>query len=323
MSNESWQRARALAQSQHWLLTAADVRACGLTRAEIDDAVRRRIAKILVAGVYLLDGDMFAEVPEDLWWRSALMAHGDEACLVGWTGARAIGAQGLPATDLSIDLALIGGGSRHHRPLLNTTNLRMADGREILIRQWPIKANEIELVDDMRIRRKAQTVVDAALMLDRVHALCLFDWALHSKLLTREELDSLVASAKRRPGVVHVRLAAELADALAESPLESRVRLACVDGGLAPDELQYPVEDNFGLVVAYGDLAWLRRRHTNKPLIAEADGRDPHSKPAPVLYDRRRANAMVGRSCDMVRFTWADSLKPIYVQQVVRAALVA
>jgi hypothetical protein len=323
MSNAAWQQARALAESQLWLLTAADARACGLTRSELDGAVRRRIAMILVAGVYLLDGDMFAQVPEDLWWRAALKAHGDDVCLVGWTGARAIGAQGLPSRDPSVDVALIGGGSRHHRALGGAENLRMADGREVVVRQWPVKAAEIELVDGMRIRRKAQTLVDAALMLDRVHAVCLFDWALHTGVMTREELDSLVAAAKRRPGVVHVRQAAELADARAESPLESRVRVACVDGHLPPDDLQYPVEDSSGLVVAYGDLAWLRRPHTKKPLIAEADGRGPHELPAAVLHDRRRANTMVGRSCDMVRFTWADALRPAYVQQAVRAALAA
>ena len=322
MFDPDWQAARKFAESQHWLLSAGQARAIGLTQSQLDAAVRRHGLKRLVNGVYLLDGDMFDEVPEHLWWKAALLAHGPEVCLVGWTGARAIGAQGLPAFDATIDLALVGGGSRHHRPLADGAD-RTSDGREIILRQWPVKADEVEIVDGMRVRRRAQTIIDAALMLDRVHALCLFDWALHTGLMTRDELDALVAAAKRRPGVVHVRSAAELADARAESPLESRVRLSCIDGDLPPDDLQFPVEDNFGRVVAYGDLAWLRRHHTNKPLIAEADGRDPHSRPKPVLYDRRRANTMVGRSCDIVRFTWADALKPAYIQGAVRAALIA
>ena len=322
MFDPAWQGARTFAASQDWLLTAAQARSIGLTQSQLDTAVRRRGLMRLVNGVYLLDGDMFDEVPEQVWWKAALLAHGPDVCLVGWTGARAIGAQGLPACDPTIDLALIGGGSRHHRALVDTSD-RTADGREIILRQWPVKAAEIDVVDGMRVRRAPQTIVDAALMLDGPHALCLFDWALHTELMSQGDLDDLVAAAKRRPGVVHVRRAAELADARAESPLESRVRLAYIDGGTPPDDLQYPVEDNFGLVVGYGDMAWLKRRHTEKALIAEADGRDPHSKPRAVLYDRRRANTMVGRSCDIVRFTWADALKPVYVQQVVRAALAA
>jgi hypothetical protein len=322
MSDPAWRSARAVAESQHWLLTTAQARAAGLTRSQVDDSVRRGVSKVLVAGVYLLDGDVFRDVPEHLWWHAALLAHGDETCLVGRTGARAIGAQGLPAHDTSVDVALIGGGSRHHRPL-DPRGLRLSDGREILVRQWPVRASEIEVVDGMRVRRPQQTVLDAALLLDRVHALCLFDWALHAKLMTKDELLELVRAAKRRPGVVHVRDAAQLADGRAESPLESRIRLGCIDGDIAPDDLQYPVEDQFGVVIAYGDLVWLQRRHSNKPLIAEADGRDVHTKPEAVLYDRRRANAVVGRACDIVRFTWEDALRPAYVQQVVRTALAA
>jgi hypothetical protein len=95
MFDPAWQDARALAEKQHWLITAQQARAVGLTRSQVDSAVRRGIAVALVSGVYLLDGDMFGVVPEHLWWRAALHAHGPDACLVGWTGARAIGAQGL------------------------------------------------------------------------------------------------------------------------------------------------------------------------------------------------------------------------------------
>ena len=319
MSDDAWKDARAIAGAQQWLLTASQARATGLSPGQINTAVRRKSAVALTRGVYLLDGDMFDDVPEHLWWRAALMAHGRDSCLVGWTGARAIGAQGLPLTDPTVDVAVIGGGSRHRRRF-DPAAVKLTDGREVVVRQWPVRADEVEIVDGMRVRRRQQTVVDAALMLDRTHALCLFDWALHDELLTRDELLDLVATARRRPGVVHARQAAELADSRAESPLESRIRLACIDGGLPPDDLQYPVEDGFGDVIAYGDLVWLRRRRTTKPLIAEADGREPHSRPKAILYDRRRANAVVGRACDMVRFTWDDSLRPAYVQQVVRTA---
>jgi hypothetical protein len=120
--------------------------------------------------------------------------------------------------------------------------------------------------------------------------------------------------------VRHVREVLPWADERAQTPLETRVRLACIDGAVAPDELQYAVRDKRGRIVGFGDLAWLKRA---RPLIGEADGRTPHSAPAALLYDRRRSNEFVLSYCDIVRFTWADALQPIYIQQIVRAALAA
>jgi hypothetical protein len=131
----------------------------------------------------------------------------------------------------------------------------------------------------------------------------------------------MLARSSRRPGIVHVREMAQLADPRAQSPLESRLRLACIDGDVAPDELQYPVLDEVGHVVAIGDLGWSKGRA--RPLIAEGDGRAVHELPAAVLHDRRRGNALVVRHCDVLRFTWADALRPVYVQQTVRNALAA
>src|SRR4051812_29893934 len=128
MSDAAWQIARAVAETQHWLLTAPQARAAGLTPSEVRTAGRRGAGACLVAGVYLLDGDLFDNVPDHLWWRAALLAHGARACLVGWTGARAIGAQGLPGSDPTVDVAIVDGGSRHHRSL-GPRACRLSDGR--------------------------------------------------------------------------------------------------------------------------------------------------------------------------------------------------
>ncbi len=315
--DESWVRAREVAGKQGWLLCAGQARAAGLTPHQIRVALRNRGLASLYPGVYLLDPDLAGEAPLRTWWSAALMAHGPRSCLVGWTGARAIGAAGLPPADPSIDVAVVGVGSRHRRPT-EAPFLNVVDGPPIVVRQWPVRADEVEMVQGLRVRRPPLTLVDAALCLDRVHALCLFDWGLHAGVFTPAELIAMTGSCRRRPGVIHVRQAAALADGRAASPLESRVRLACVDGQLAPDELQYPVRDASGRIVGYGDLAWLQR---HRPLIGEADGREPHSLPEAVLHDRRRANEFVIGCCDIVRFTWADSLRPAYIRQTVRRAL--
>jgi hypothetical protein len=317
MADESWAAARQIAEHQGWLLTAGQARQVGLAPHQLGAQLRSGSLVALLRGVYLVDADMAADITPETWCRAALLAHGPDAFLVGRSAARTHGAEGLTASDAFVDVALAGGVSRHPREV--EAPGRPIDGPLVIVRQWPLPAEEIVDVAGLRVREAGASVVDAALLLDRVHALCLFDWALRAGVLTPERLDSLLARARRRPGVVHARAMAAIADGRAGSPLESRVRLACIDGSLRPDELQYPVRNRWEVVVAIGDLAWLRRR--SRPLIGEADGEQVHSLPAAVLHDRRRTNALVAESCDVVRFTWSDALRPVYIQQVVRAAL--
>lgn len=310
-----------MAESQDWLLSADQAMRCGLLPSEIATALRSGGIRSIYQGVYLLDPDLVGELSWRRWHRAALLAHGPRACLVGWSAVRAAGGQGLPVSDPTVDVAVVGVGSRHRRsPTATPRGLPSGDAPPVVVRQWPVTAAEVDEVDGFRVRQLGISVVDASLMLDRVHTLCLLDWALRAGVHSPDSLETVLATIRRRPGAVHVREMAALADGRAGSPLESRVRLACIDGDVAPDDLQYPVLDLRGRVVGYGDLAWLRRA---RPLIGEADGEEVHSRPRAVFYDRWRSNEFVTRSCDIVRFTWSDALRPVYVQQIVRAALAA
>jgi hypothetical protein len=140
-------------------------------------------------------------------------------------------------------------------------------------------------------------------------------------LISRDDLGRIESLARRRRGAVKLRALLTLADGRAESPLESRVRLACIDGNLPPDDLQYTVGDGRGNVIAIGDLAWFKTRR--RPLLAEADGVSVHSLPAPVYRDRWRGNALTAHAHDTIRFTWADAMHPARIVTAVRAALAA
>lgn len=318
MSDEAWQRARGLAAEQDWLLTAAQAQACRVLPSEIARRVRSRECHAVLREVYLLDPDLVQELPQRVRWRAALLAHGPASCLVAGTAARACGMQGLPAAETRIEVACVGGVPRHRRPFADIGGRRL-DLPEVVVRQLPVAAREVVVADGLPVRHPRLTVVDAALDLDRMSALSLLDSALHQRWLTSDQLQSAVEAAKGRPGIQQLRPLAQIADGRAESPLESRVRLICTDGGVAPDDLQFPVYDGERLV-AVGDLAWFQRRH--RPLIAEADGK-VHGLPEPVFRDRRRGNLLVPQRCDTVRFVWADTLRPPYVLYVVRSALAA
>jgi hypothetical protein len=306
-----------VAASQDWLLTAGQARECGLTPGELAAAVRRRELRRLYSGVYLFDPDLAQELSPRVVYHAALLSEGDEACLYGAAAARTWGVQGLPINDRYIEVAMVGGTSRRSLPSRRSHALD-ADLPPVVVRQVPVTAGEMHLVDGLRVRGAGQSVVDAALDLDRPSALSVLDSALHLELLNPEELLNHVGLAKGRPGIARIRPLAELADGRAESPLESRIRLICVDGGLPPDDLQHEVRDSSGVLVAVGDLVWILGRR--RPLLGEADGK-VHGLPKAVYRDRRRGNLLVPAEYDTVRFVWADSTRPQYVLHVVRSAL--
>jgi hypothetical protein len=90
-----------------------------------------------------------------------------------------------------------------------------------------------------------------------------------------------------RRGIVAVRELLDLANPLAESPMESEARLVMIDGGLPPPVLQYQVADLTGQIRRL-DFAWPDRR-----VAAEYDGVDWHSGPDAFFRDRRRAAALL------------------------------
>lgn len=315
-------RARHAAATSDWLITARQAAQCGLSREDIDRELRGGRWHAVQRGVYLLDADVYRDgLPQRTMWRAALLAQGGDACLVGTTAMRAHGAAGLPLPATVIEIGLIGGPSRHRRgaPLPGAVDADRFPS--VVVRQLPIAAHEVHVVDGLLVRDARYSLVDAALQFDRASAFALLDSSLHLGLVTRDELLASVAAAQHRRGIVALRWLAERADARAESPVESRVRLVCIDVHLAPDDLQYRVIDRTGHLVAIGDLAWYKRRR--RPLLAEADGTSIHSLPEPVFRDRTRGNALAGEACDTVRFTAADSYRPRYIEYVIRTALAA
>jgi hypothetical protein len=319
MDRDAWAQARGLAEGQDWLVTADQLRALNLSPSEVSTWLRRGEGFALLRGVYLCDPQMYEQVPEKVWWRAALLRHGPRSVLVGRTGARALGVEGLPASDPVLEVAVVGGVPRAR----TTSRPPGGDGpgQHVVVRQLPVREEQVSVVGGLRVRNVQQTIVDAALQLDRAHALCALDSVLFRELVDREQLDAAVLAAGHRRGCSQLRVMAGLADGRAQSPLESRLRLACVDGDLTPDDLQYEVTVPPGIVVAVGDLAWFRVR--KRPLLAEGDGEYVHGLPPAVFRDRRRGNTLVTRACDTVRFTWSDALRPAYVQYVVRGALAA
>jgi hypothetical protein len=181
--------------------------------------------------------------------------------------------------------------------------------------------DEITVVSGFRVSIPTRTVADAVALFDRGTGLALLDSALHTRQLTVEDLSLVAEMSAGRRGAPKVRELIGVADGRAANPLESRVRLCCIDGDVPPDDLQWPVVDSSGVLLGYADMAWIRNR--KRPLLGEADGEGPHGLPEPIYRDRRRGNDFTGSAVDTVRFTWVDTKTPAYIQSTVRKALAA
>lgn len=133
------------------------------------------------------------------------------------------------------------------------------------------------------------------------------DSALNQGLVQEEDIAGINDAMRGRRGCVDMRRWWRLADGRAQSPLETRIRLICQDGGLPPGELQRRFTDQDGGTIAMVDFWWEKAR-----LIGKADELGPHGTPRALVRAWERQNALQKLYPDVriVRFTWAAGLHP-------------
>lgn len=160
--------------------------------------------------------------------------------------------------------------------------LRDSDGLKVHRRDGA----PLVMVGGRRATSPAWTAVEVARSLRRPRALATLDAALRSRTCDREGLHMAAVEQFGRRGIVHVRELIPLADALAESPMESEARLMIVDGGLPAPVLQHEVIDAEGQLWRL-DFAW-----PDLKVAVEYDGFDWHSDPVAFRRDRRKRAAL-------------------------------
>lgn len=124
------------------------------------------------------------------------------------------------------------------------------------------------------------------------------------------------ASASRGPGSARARDVVGLADGLAESPQETRVRLLVRRSDLPPPVAQYRVHDQRGFV-ARVDFAWPEHR-----VALEYDGLW-HGGRDQFLRDRERHNRLREAGWQVVFVTAVDLHNPVRLISRIAAALAA
>jgi very-short-patch-repair endonuclease len=180
---------------------------------------------------------------------------------------------------------------------------------KLLVHQMVLPHSDVTVLDGIRVTTVVRTLSDLMLSASRYEAVAALDHALNRGMLDREDLSTMERIMAGRRGVVHAREWVKQADSRAESVLETRVRLRCLDGGVPPNDLQVEIG------VYRVDMLWSRGR-----LIGEADGRSIHDTPGALFHDRERQNALTAAGFAVVRFTWEDTLNPDRVPMIVRRA---
>lgn len=289
----------SLSAKQGGVITISQCYALGVSyqdvRARCDSGRWRRLCR----GTYLVTS---AIVPAEAPMRSALLALGGDAVVVLGSAARLWKIDGAPSgPDLHVSRPRP--SPRAHRP-------------GVRLHHFDTPAEHVSVVNGIAVTSPLRTVADLMCTLDRASAIAVADSALNRGLVGRHELRNLLLSRRGRRGRARAMEWLTLVDGRAESPLETRVRLDCVDHGIPPDDLQFPIIGPDNTTHGFADMVWKKRR-----VVGEADGVGPHSHPNALFRDRERQNRFVVAGWIVLRFTWRDVMRPGAVASMVRRAL--
>ena len=255
---------RSLFDSQHGLATTAQILAV-TSRRHLETLLSCSAVERIWHGVYSVDG---RETEQLL--RGLDLACGEAVAICLGTAAHAFGFDTEGTTELHV---LNPSGGHQMRP---------ADGLVVHRRDGA----PLTTLVGRPATSPAWTAIEVARSLPRGRALATLDAALRSGHCDPRALQSAAISQAGRRGIVEVRRLLALADARAESPMESEARLVMVDGGLSTPVLQHEVIDARGRLRRL-DFAWPQQW-----VAAEYDSDQWHAGTDALRRDREKLAAL-------------------------------
>jgi hypothetical protein len=187
--------------------------------------------------------------------------------------------------------------------------------RGIQVTRRALPPDEVTWCRGVRVTAVGRTALDLARIQPVEEAVVALDQFLGAGLLTMGRLRTAAAAATG-PGCRQIRRAVDLADGLAESPQETRLRLLLHQSPLPRPIAQYSVREGTRFV-ARVDFAW-----PDAKVAVEYEGMW-HGRPQQVARDRRRLNQLTAAGWTVVFVTAADLHDPVQVIARIAAALAA
>lgn len=276
--------------------TRRDARAAGITDWQLrhDDIAR------LSRDTYLPQrdaGDLRTRLP-------AILLTAPAGAVVSHATAAALWRIRIPMTD-----------DREPAHLTVPPGPRARNRRDRHLHRAVLGPGDVERRRGVPVTTPARTWRDLVPVLPPDRLLAVADQLLLALCSLADLQQALVLAPVRRGGAL-AREVLRVADARADSPMESVVRWLLHAAGLPRPVLQYRVRDDSGRQIGFGDLAW-----PAKKVLVEFDG-DVHRERGVFVRDLRRQNRLVLAGWTVLRFSSADVLgRPQEVVDAVRLAL--
>ena len=270
--------ARLPAELKAGPFTLADALRAGLERWHLESSAWRRLGPSVYAWAGLPD------TPQ-LMLEAARLRLPPMAVFSGLTAAWLHGLDVVPCEPIEVTIP-------------KGTGVSARSG--LMVRRGAVPASEVVNLRGMRATSILRTLSDVCVRLSITEAVVIADMALHAGLTRLPDLKSLCSSRAQRVGVATLRRVADLADPAAESPMETRLRMVLVLGGLPRPQAQVPLHDSRGRFLGRPDLYYSEHR-----LGLEYDG-GIHR--ASLAEDNRRQNRLLGAGIRLLRFTAGDVL---------------
>ncbi|MGY1694206.1 endonuclease domain-containing protein [Geodermatophilus sp. SYSU D00814] len=272
--------------------TWTDARRRGATRRQIAEG-----GELLTRSLYLSRAEPSSLAVRCRAWVRLLPS---DAAFGLETGATLLGAHTDPPPEVQVVL--------RPRPVLPQRR-----GLAVAVRR--LTGDDVVVHEGLRVTSGAQTLLDLAPRLPPAELVAVGDAMLRAGHLTDASLRARLARADRVRGVVRARACADLLDARAMSRPESLLRYWLATSDLPAPQVQLPITDRTGRVVAHADLGWERHR-----IAVEYEGRQ-HAEAGQFGRDVDRYSLMGAGGWLVLRFAARHLGGPAVVVERSRAAL--
>ena len=162
------------------------------------------------------------------------------------------------------------------------------------IRRALLTAADVTLAQAVPVTTPLRTAFDFARQPDEVAGMVGLDALLHAELVTAGQVLDFAAAHPGWRGVRRVPHRLALSEPATESPMESKLRLILINGGLPWPQAQLVVRDSTGRLVGRLDLGYRRRGWASSTTAADIVTRSPGTT---TCAGRTGCGPLAGRYC--------------------------
>lgn len=275
------------------IFTSQQAAACGWTGTALAHAVATGRVERVRRGVYR---PASRQAPEDPYAEARRALFANAAC-ASRSAPRAVISHACAAIPRGLPLLTM-----PSQPCLTVPReVALHTLKAVHLHRSTLFLGDTDRIDGIPVTAPARTALDLAREAGVQAGLVAADAALRMGLVDAAGLRRAAAQMAGWPGSRAAGEVATLADAAAESPLESLSRLALVRAGLPAPVLQARIVDSDGRFVGRVDFLWPKFG-----VVGEADGNLKYSRPAALQAERRREQMLRDLGLLVVRWEWRD-----------------